>query len=101
MIKIEIGVPPTGDLVPLQPFWADQMTNLHTSIPLTVFAKHLQDPIWRNLTIIITPRHPPSTPEEEEEVAGDAAEVWLTIQDTRDIRITAYCSTPPYDLPMF
>ncbi|EGG10691.1 uncharacterized protein MELLADRAFT_51777 [Melampsora larici-populina 98AG31] len=35
-IKIEIGSVPTGDLVALQPFWGDQMTDLHSSIPLTV-----------------------------------------------------------------
>lgn len=36
-IQIEIGSVPTGDLVQLQPFWADQMIDLQTSIPLTVF----------------------------------------------------------------
>ncbi|EGG02277.1 uncharacterized protein MELLADRAFT_110311 [Melampsora larici-populina 98AG31] len=36
-IEIDIGVVPSGDLVQLQPFWSDQMDELNTSIPLTVF----------------------------------------------------------------
>ncbi|EGG10178.1 uncharacterized protein MELLADRAFT_60669 [Melampsora larici-populina 98AG31] len=35
--EIDIGSVPTGDLMTLQPFWGDQMSDLHTSIPLTVF----------------------------------------------------------------
>ncbi|EGF98275.1 uncharacterized protein MELLADRAFT_113681 [Melampsora larici-populina 98AG31] len=37
VIEIDIGSVPTGDLVPLQPYWGDQMSDLNTSIPLTVF----------------------------------------------------------------